>query len=228
MIGSKLTSWRNSLTAGLFWSSFSLMKTGLIAGSACSFFSTAPLALPIAGFFGGIPALAVALCLRIALTQSLHMGLLNFQAYHIPTICAALYAHFIWNSSFRPNITVRACFALIPLICMATFVANPQGGVAWPYTLFWIIPAASALIPHRNFAFHALATTFTAHAVGSAFWIWAHLSTPALWIGLIPVVIYERCLSGLILWGIVTVGSAALRAMKNKREDHVVVAPQGV
>ncbi len=78
-------------------------------------------------------------------------------------------------------------------ICMLIFLAHPYGRQVPYYTLFWVIP----LIAYRfknNLFMRGLGATFTAHAIGGAAWIWAFNLKPAVWQGLIPVVIAERLL----------------------------------
>lgn len=78
-------------------------------------------------------------------------------------------------------------------VCMLIFLAHPYGRQVPYYTLFWIIP----LIAYRfrnNLFMKSLGSTFTAHAVGGAAWIWAFNLKAQVWQGLIPVVISERLL----------------------------------
>ncbi len=82
---------------------------------------------------------------------------------------------------------------LVPLICIALFIAHPVGRSVWYYSLFWTIPVV-AYFKKDNLFIKSLGATFTAHAVGGAAWIWA-LSLPApVWNALIPTVIAERLL----------------------------------
>ena len=81
----------------------------------------------------------------------------------------------------------------IPILAIIIFLAHPIGRQVPYYTLFWFIP----LIAYRfrsNLYMRGLGTTFTAHAVGGAAWIWAFNLKAAVWQGLIPVVISERLL----------------------------------
>jgi len=79
----------------------------------------------------------------------------------------------------------------VSLACMALFWMHPVGMMAPVYALFWVIPVA-AKFAGDNLLVRSLGTTFTAHAVGSVAFLYALPSQPALWIGLIPVVMYER------------------------------------
>lgn len=79
----------------------------------------------------------------------------------------------------------------VPLACMALFWVHPVGSQAPVYALFWVIPIA-AKFAGDNLLIRSLGTTFTAHAVGSVAFLYTLPSTPILWMGLIPVVMYER------------------------------------
>ena len=86
---------------------------------------------------------------------------------------------------------------IVPVLAIAAFVANPVGGQVWFFALFWTIPLLMKfLFPERLFA-KSLGATFTAHAVGGAIWAWTIPMTPAMWVALIPVVIFERTLFAL-------------------------------
>jgi len=93
--------------------------------------------------------------------------------------------------------------AFIAPICIILFVLHPVGSQAWPYTLYWLIPIAS-ILPNKfpgKLIFRSLGATFTAHAIGSVIWIYTVPMTAGQWVGLIPVVAYERVLFGLGIAG---------------------------
>ena len=83
---------------------------------------------------------------------------------------------------------------LVPAICMIAFWAHPEGRIAWYYAIYWLIPIVAYFFYDRFLIARALGTTFTAHAVGGALWIWGLNMKAALWIGLIPIVWKERML----------------------------------
>lgn len=84
---------------------------------------------------------------------------------------------------------------LIPPICIAIFLAHPEGRAAWFFTFYWCIPFLTLIPKLREWLFiRSLGATFTAHAVGGALWVWATNMTADHWIGLIPIVAYERLL----------------------------------
>ncbi|TAN33604.1 hypothetical protein EPN28_02225 [Patescibacteria group bacterium] len=93
----------------------------------------------------------------------------------------------------------RAILA-VPVIAMLVFWAHPEGRQAWHFALYWLIPLAAHFFRNKILFARALGTTFTAHAVGGALWIWfVPGMKAAAWIGLIPVVWKER---GLMAIGI--------------------------
>ena len=87
----------------------------------------------------------------------------------------------------------KTAVAAIPLICMILFIIHPQGRAAWYYSLYWLIPLATAFTK-KSLIFNSLGATFTAHAVGSVAFLYAFNLPAEVWITLIPVVFLERML----------------------------------
>jgi hypothetical protein len=85
--------------------------------------------------------------------------------------------------------------AAVPLLAMLAFWMHPVGQQAWYYALYWLIPIIATLSP--RLISKSVGATFTAHAVGSVAFLYAVPTTAALWIGLIPVVAFERGLFSL-------------------------------
>jgi hypothetical protein len=86
---------------------------------------------------------------------------------------------------------------ILPLLAIAAFIVHPVGRTVWFFSLYWTIPIIATLLPEKyksNIFIRSLGTTFTAHAVGGAIWIYSIPMTAEQWIGLIPVVAYERLL----------------------------------
>ena len=84
---------------------------------------------------------------------------------------------------------------LVPVAAIILFVMHPVGRQVWYFSLFWTIPMIVKLLPKKygEITFlKSLGATFTAHAVGGAMWNYIVPMTPAAWILLIPVVIFER------------------------------------
>ena len=83
---------------------------------------------------------------------------------------------------------------LIPILAIITFIAHPEGRKVPYYALmFWSIPLIAYKF-RNNLYLKSLGSTFTAHAVGGAVWIWTFNLKAQVWHGLIPVVIAERLL----------------------------------
>ena len=83
---------------------------------------------------------------------------------------------------------------LVPLVAIVAFNLHPIGRTVWYYSLFWTIPILCHFMRDRSLFLRGLGTTFTAHAVGGALWIYAFNLPQAVWISLIPVVLVERLL----------------------------------
>ena len=81
---------------------------------------------------------------------------------------------------------------IIPAFAIIAFIAHPVGRQVWYYSMFWLIPIAMSFFQNRSLIARALGTTFAAHAVGGALWVW-FVGLPApVWQSLIPIVIRER------------------------------------
>ena len=94
--------------------------------------------------------------------------------------------------------------AIIPLICIALFILHPIGRQVWFYSLYWLIPVLGKILPDKvpgKLLFRSFGATFTAHAIGSAIWIYTVPSTAGMWLSLIPITGYERLLFGLGIAG---------------------------
>lgn len=172
---------KNLIANGIFAVS-SLSKLSFIFGSQMAFFSAFNIVGPLAGTYVGLPLLTSIFTLRY-LIKALFIGnLLNPFIFQIPTFFGALY----WATHSR----VLRC--LIPSICMFLFLAHPIGYLSFYYSLFWFIPFSIALSRHQSIFLNALASTFTAHAVGSVLWLYWMPLQPETYLSLMPVVVIER------------------------------------
>ena len=90
---------------------------------------------------------------------------------------------------------------IIPALAIVAFIAHPIGRTVWYFPLFWLIPIAAHFFRDRFLLARALGATFTAHAVGGAFWIWVFALPAPVWNSLIMVVIAERLLFALGICG---------------------------
>ena len=160
-----------------------------IVGVDSQFFTLFQLFGPIAGGVLGsvlgpvIVLLGVGseLALKI-LTTDVTLRLVDFLRF-LPMIFAAYY--------FGAK---RKEFSLIvPVLAIILFVAHPVGRQVWYFSLFWTIPLIAAFFKHKLFL-RSLGSTFAAHSVGGAVWIWTFPMPAEAWIALIPVVVIERLL----------------------------------
>ena len=160
-----------------------IFKVSLIFGSFAAFFTASSMLLPLSGAFGGILGSTTFLVIGVII-RVLTGSVLSFKilAYHIPGFFASAY----WA---RPT---KYLSIMLPIACIALFIAHPVGRLAAPYALYWLIPVIIAFFSHKTVFMHSLSSTFIAHAVGSVIWLYATPATPAFWYALIPVVAVER------------------------------------
>lgn len=168
-------------------------KLNFIIGSTKSFFLADQIIIPLCAYknlFTGI-----CYCLIKTFMQSKPSNILL--VYHIPTLLQIFYIYlsFSKNNFIKKSHLSQIFLALICITCIILFALHPIGSQASLYTMFWIIPIINSLFNHKNFFLHTLSGTLLSHAVGSVIWIYFKNSlTPAIWIGLIPVVFVERLL----------------------------------
>jgi len=110
-----------------------------------------------------------------------------------PMMLAAIY--FGLNKSRKLNKLIL----IIPIIAILLFIAHPEGGRVWFYSLYWLIPVICFFKKDR-LILNALGSTFTAHAVGSVAFLYAFNLPASVWIALIPIVFIERMLFALGIW----------------------------
>lgn len=160
-----------------------LLKVSFLVGSQMIWFSANNSVLPLAGAFGGVMGSGLVFLAR----QLLHLVFfktvsLSFLAFCVPGFCASLY----WSTQ---HYAIRL---LLPIVCMGLFVIHPVGAQAFVYSFYWLIPVALYFIPQRSLFLEALGSTFIAHAVGSVIWLYTVPMTAGMWIGLMPIVLFER------------------------------------
>lgn len=145
---------------------------------------------PIAGVFLG-PVLGIVSILTVELVN-VFIKETPLNTIGIIRLFPLLFASFYFALTSR-NQKYSKYVLVIPLFCILAFIAHPVGRSVWFYSLFWLIPVV-AYFKRDVLLIRSLGSTFTAHAVGGAAWIWT-LNLPAsVWKGLIPVVISERLL----------------------------------
>lgn len=161
-----------------------VVKLFPVVGSWTGNFCAVPMVAPLLGLFGGLSGTGL-LCAGLYLTRLFFVKAVSLRllTYGLPTLFASFY--FINNKAFK---------VLVPAVCMVLFVSHAVGAQAWAYSLFWLVPMVAAFVKPHNIMVQSLGSTFTAHAVGSVIWIYSGVTTPAMWLALIPVVVFERVL----------------------------------
>ena len=160
-----------------------LVKIAPIVGSHCSFFSLTDALAPLTGAVG-IGVGIFAFLMRTGFTFLKISVSIMAPVYHLP----GFFASASWA---YPNFFMKVG---LPLLCMVLFIVHPQGFYAAPYVLYWLIPMVIYFSGKKTIFLQALSATFIAHAVGSVIWLYVKALPTAVWLGLIPVVIFERLL----------------------------------
>lgn len=145
---------------------------------------------PIVGaFIGALPGMLVVLAMQLVnwAVSGFHTDLGTIIRF-FPILAATLY--FAKNSKWT---------LLIPTVAIIAFLAHPQGRMAWPFALYWLIPFVAHFFRSKFIFARALGATFTQHALGGALWVWGLNMKAAVWMSLIPLVWKER---GLMAIGI--------------------------
>jgi len=127
-------------------------------------------------------------------------------ARFLPMILAAIY----FGTKSKKNL-------IIPLICMALFIAHPQGQAAWYYSLYWLIPVLAEFKKDR-LILRSLGATFTAHAIGSVIFLYGFGLPATVWLGLIPIVALERGLFAVGIWASYLVFNNGLEILTSKNK----------
>ena len=165
-----------------------------LVGADNQFFTLFEFFGPIAGAFLG-PVVGVIAVFLAEAADFLVVGK-EFTLINIARLAPMLFATYFFSTMNKINRSMIFKIA-VPLAAIALFVMHPVGGQVWFFALYWTIPIIAVLLPKRysdSVAARSLGATFTAHAVGGALWIWTIPMTAAQWVGLIPVVAYERAL----------------------------------
>lgn len=164
---------------------------------------------PIAtGFIGTGPGIVAVLL----------MQLVNFLIHGAQVVDAGTVIRFFPMLAAAWYFGAKSKFNLIlPLLAIIAFIAHPIGRTVWYFSLFWTIPVICYWLRDRFLLARSLGTTFSAHAVGGALWIYAFNLPAAVWLGLIPVVAVERGLFALGIAGMYVVMSNVLNWLMVKR-----------
>ncbi|HLC65984.1 MAG TPA: hypothetical protein VJI46_07740 [Candidatus Nanoarchaeia archaeon] len=160
-----------------------------LIGAENQFFTLFQFFGPIAGSFLG-PVVGVLSVLIAEVSSYLVLGK-AFTLVSVLRLLPMLFAAWYFGTK-RDKISI-----VVPVIAIAAFIAHPVGRQVWYFALFWTIPIIVKFLPAKyseNAWLKSLGATFTAHSVGGAMWNYIVPMTPAAWIALIPVVIFERVL----------------------------------
>lgn len=156
-------------------------------------FTVYDLFAPIAGsFIGSIPGVIAVFLMQVVnfLVHGARIEDAGTIIRFFPMLFAVLY--FAKKGKFN---------LIIPIAAIMAFVAHPIGRSVWYFSLFWLIPIIAYFFRDRFLFARALGSTFTAHAVGGALWIWVFALPATAWNALIPVVIVERLVFALGITG---------------------------
>lgn len=163
-----------------------------LVGAENQFFTLFQFFGPVAGAFLG-PIVGVLSVLIAEVASKLYMNS-SWDILTILRLAPMLFA--AWYFGAKKDKIIY----LVPILAILAFVAHPVGRHVWYFSLFWTIPIIVKLLPKKysDKAFlKSLGATFTAHSVGGAMWNYLVPMSPAAWIALIPIVIFERALFAL-------------------------------
>ena len=158
-----------------------------LMGAENQFFTLFQFFGPIAGVFLG-PAVGVLSVLIAEVGSYVVLG----KAFTLVSMLRLLPMMFAaWYFGTRKSVLN----IFTPVAAILLFIVHPVGRQVWYFSLFWTIPIIVKILPKRYSempVLKSLGATFTAHSVGGAMWNYIVPMTPAAWIALIPVVIFER------------------------------------
>lgn len=167
------------------------VKISFVVGSTKGmFFSLSQSLSPLLGWYGGSQSAVAAYGFRTLYAFFTGLGFYASALYHIPSFCGALYL------STHSKLVRTA----LPLACIVLFLVHPVGKAAFPYALYWLIPAAVPFLP-QSFFMQALGTTFVMHGVGSVIWLYTRTIDASTWSALTSIVwaerlVYASCMTG--------------------------------
>lgn len=156
-----------------------------IVHTVSPYFSLYNCVKPLSGAFGGIGGafmIALASLVSSIVLKGSAVFSTAFLSLHLPGLAASLY----WATA---HWLVRLA---LPLLCIVLFIVHPVGMGAWAYTLLWFVPVVLWVKGKASLFEKALASTITAHAVGSVIWLYTLPSVSSFWVALIPMALTER------------------------------------
>lgn len=185
----KIQNFIASLFQSVAAESLKAFKFSFIIGSKAGFFSASSAIAPLIGFFGSRSSAAIVFALRLAIhAVAFGLSVTSF-FYHVPTLFSTLYL--AENSKFAK--------LLIPLICIALFIAHPAGFQTSWYALYWVLPCIIAYMHFDSIFLRSLASTLVSHAVGTIIWLYAGFLSPQAIEAIATIAWLERIVLALML-----------------------------
>jgi hypothetical protein len=196
-----------------------------IVGAKNQYFTLFQFLGPIAGsFLGSILGILAVFCAQVVdiLVTGKAFSLIN-----MIRLAPMLFAVFYFSSFRKQKNSSKLFLILIPATAMMLFILHPVGRHAWFYSLYWLIPILSVILPKKvpgKLFFRSLGATFTAHAIGSIAFLYTVPMTSDQWISLIPIVAYER----LLFTAGIMISFVAMNTLLNKVLDKLNVPSSAV
>lgn len=188
-----------------------------LAGSGAKF-TLFDLFAPTSAAFLGTP-LGLAAVFLMQIVNLVFGGFTHLDKGVVIRLFPILFGALFFSRIVKKN---SAWLLLVPLISIASFNLNPVGRSVWYFSMYWTIPFLVYPFVKQSLVARSLSSTFVAHSVGGAIWIWAFHLPAVVWQGLIPVIAFER--------GLMTLGICASYILMNnlivvvsKRFKKVVV-----
>lgn len=188
-----------------------------LVGEKNQFFTLFQFFGPIAGGFLGVFGV-----IAVLLAQLIDFVVVGKEAtlINILRLAPMLFAAFYFAAHSKMSKS-KVIAVIVPVICIVAFILHPVGRQVWFFSLYWLIPIIGALIPQKwrgALLWRSYGATFTAHAVGGALWIYTIPMTAQQWIGLIPIVAFERFLFGAGIAGSYMMLNSILDVLADKFE----------
>ncbi len=195
-----------------------------LVGAQNQFFTLFQMVGPLAAMFLG-PVVGVVSVLIAEIAEFLVSGkawtLVNLLRL-LPMLFAAYYLGVSKEKFQFRNLWISL---IVPLLAIGAFVLHPVGRTVWYFALFWTIPIIVKILPAKighNLYLRGLGTTFTAHAIGGAIWIYTIPMSATQWQALVPIVIVERCIFAAGIAVSYVLVNTAFAAIKSKMPNTIV------
>jgi hypothetical protein len=186
-----------------------------LAGSGARF-TLFDLFAPTSAAFLGTPLGLLAVLLMQIVNLAFH-GFANMDKGVIIRLFPILFGALFFSRVVKKN---SNWLLLIPLLSIVSFNLNPVGRSVWYFSMYWTIPFLVYPFVKKSLVARSLSSTFVAHSVGGAIWIWAFHLPAVVWQGLVPVVAFERgimtlgiCASYILLNNVVAIASRRSRLL---------------